>query len=185
MEYVDRHLSSSNRGANLEEEEWSVISIDGRGSLGTFLTIANTLGVSYGAILDYDSLMEISTSINGASRGRQTRTSSAFQSLQRANLLSTEEREVLEEFEPKIANSHEAWWYSPECLEKLWGIARSHHIFTWKTDLEGALRSHTTREQSKPLRALDAVVEMAKKDSLPVEFGDMVSFITERVKGSR
>ena len=57
VEDIDRHLSLKGKGADLEANEWQVISIGGKYSFNTFATLAQTLKIPFVSIMDYDALM--------------------------------------------------------------------------------------------------------------------------------
>ena len=68
-----------NEGAELGENEWSVIDIGGKKSLSQFLILSRTLGIPRVVVMDYDALMHRDSRIK--LNGRKLKTSSLVYSL--------------------------------------------------------------------------------------------------------
>jgi len=175
VEHVDRYLSVKNEGAELDENEWSVIDIGGKRSLSQFLVLSRTLGVPCVAIMDYDSLMDRDSKIKV--NRRELKTSSIVNSLWHScNLNDRLSQKIVSIEVPESA------WYDQSHLEDLRTLCMEHDIFVFSTDLEGVMQSQITGKDSKPLKALDKIVELTSQDSIPSEFYEMCKFLSTHMR---
>ncbi len=170
VEQIDRYLSVKNKGANIDESEWSVIDIGGKKSLPSFMTLSNMLGVPNVSIMDYDALMRREHTIR--LNCREVKTSSIVFALWRTDKL-------------KNGLSHKALssevpdseWYEHSLLEDLRTLGLQHGIFVFSTDLEGVIQSPKTDKIRKPLKALERILELINRDNVPSEFYEMCEFL--------
>jgi hypothetical protein len=79
----------------------------------------------------------------------------------------------------EIPNSE---WYDNSHLEGFRRLSRENGIFVFSTDLEGVMQSSSTCRESKPLKALERILELIKKQNIPSEFCEMCDFLKERTK---
>jgi len=170
VEQIDRYLSTKNEGPHIDENEWSVIVIGGKKSLHSFMTLTRMLGVPNVAIMDYDALMHREHTIK--LKGRKMKTSSIVFALWCTNNLNKWLNH--EALSPETPDSE---WYEPSLLEDMRSLSCEHDIFVFSTDLEGVMQSPKTDKKSKPLKALESVLELINQDNIPLEFYDMCEFL--------
>jgi energy-coupling factor transporter ATP-binding protein EcfA2 len=170
VEQTDRYLSIKNEGANIGENEWSVIDIGGKKNLPLFMTLSRMLGVKNISIMDYDALMRREHSIK--LDGRELKTSSIISALWRQHKL---ENCVIQEALSSEATDSE--WHEPSLLEKMRTLCLENDIFVFSTDLEGVIQSPKTDKRKKPLKALERILELISQDSIPQEFYEMSKFL--------
>ncbi len=60
-------------------------------------------------------------------------------------------------------------------------MAKKHKIFVFQKDLEGSLQNKVTKKDSKPLKALEVVMEQIRNNKLSGEFYDLGAFLKEHV----
>jgi len=168
VEQIDRYLSAKNEGANIDENEWSVIDIGGKKSLHSFMNLSRMLGVQNVAVMDYDALMSRDCTIR--LDGRKVKTSSVASALWRTGNL--EKWLNYKALSPELLDSK---WY--ELLVDLRALCLEHRIFVFSTDLEGVMQSPKTAKKRKPLKALQRILELIKQGSIPSEFYEMCRFL--------
>lgn len=170
IEHVDRYLSAKNEGAEIDENEWSVLDVGGKKSLSQFLILSRTLGIPRVAIMDYDALMRRDSKIK--LNRRKLKTSSIVNSLWNSrNLNDRLSRKIVSIEVPKSA------WYDQSHLGDLRTLCMEHDIFIFSADLEGVMQTQKTRKGGKPLRALEKVLKLISRDSIPQEFYEMCKFL--------
>ena len=175
IEQLDKHLSLRKQGANIETNEWAVIPIGRKHSLGAFIELSRKLGIPYAAILDYASLMVCDETIKIESR--EIKICPVLSSLYQNNILKPSEIEFLRKVEPSI-RQHE---YSSEYFSTLFQIAYDHAIFILSSDLENLLQRLISYYAIKPLHVLDAVLERIAMGVIPKEFVGMAEFLKNRI----
>ena len=180
VEMSDERLSSSGEGANLDSEEWAVISVGGKDHLGLYLSLADTLDVECLTVADYDTLMRCERLFE--LKNAKVRASTLFVALHNTNKLSAEELSYLSNIQSDQTKSNGNYWYAQSRLEELNQIAKNHGVFVFQKDLEGALQSPTTARTQKPLRAMETVADMISKDTIPTEIRSMISFLREKTR---
>ena len=82
----------------------------------------------------------------------------------------------------QVSTGHK--WYSDSDLPKLRELAIIHRIFVFQKDLEGALQTELTKKQSKPLKDLEAVVELIESEKLQEKFDELGRFFIRSVPSS-
>lgn len=173
LELLDSYLSRKGQGVGLEEAEWSVIDMGGKGSLAIFLSLAQKLGVSRLAIVDRDALMQKEQHNTIKINGLKLRTSSVlFALLQQEDQRST----IIKEIDHNILQSNGLDRYDSSIFEDLRGQAAKHGIFVLPKDLEGLLNA--------PKKAIvDKVLEIINEGKdVSEEFREMCRFISEQIK---
>lgn len=179
VEKIDKHLSLQGKGANLEDNEWVVTDVGGKGSIGKFISFCQRLEVPYKVIVDYDALMECDAKIN--MEHGELKTSRIFLSLHKNGLLEPREIDNLKKLEStlitKDQNKNSRSWYPEQCFPELLKIVREHRIFVFEKDLEGALQNSRTNRECKPLHALSRIEELIESDRIPEEFLSMETFL--------
>jgi len=95
VEQIDRYLSTKNEGANIDENEWSIIDIGGKNSLSKYIELSRMMDIPNVAIMDHDALEELralynenqffvfSTDLEGALQAQETKTRKPLKALQR------------------------------------------------------------------------------------------------------
>jgi len=174
VEEIDRYLSTKKRGANIDESEWPVISIGGKKSLPSFMTLSRMLGVDNLAILDYDALMrrDCTARING----RKVKTSLIFFELCRTDKLKNWPSQ-----EDLSSEALENEWYENSHLVNFRTLALKHGIFVFSKDLEGVMQSPRTDKRRKPLKALERILDLINQDKVPSEFYEMCEFLRNHI----
>ncbi len=172
LEHIDRYLSMKKKGAEFDENEWSVIDIGGKKSLSQFLILSRTLGIPRVAVTDYDALMHRDSRIE--LNGNNLKTSSIIYSLWHSSNLSERLSRKI-----KAIEIPESKWYDQSHLEDLNTLCMEHDIFVFSTDLEGVIQSQKTSKRGKPLKALEKVLKLISQDSIPSEFYEVCKFLSE------
>ncbi len=175
IEKLDKQLSLREQGANIETNEWAVIPIGRKHSLGAFINLSRKLGIPYTAILDYDSLMVCDETIKIESC--ETKTSPVLSNLYQNDILTPSEIEFLRKIEPSMGQ-HE---YPSAYFSTLFQIATDHDIFILSSDTEDLLRSLLSYYTIRPLHVLDAVLERIALGVIPKEFVIMAEFLKKRI----
>jgi len=170
VEQIDRYLSAKNKGANINESEWSVIDIGGKKSLPSFMTLSRLLGVPNVSIMDYDALMHREHVIK--LNGRKVKTSSIIYALWRTDKLKNWQSHKA--LSSEVSDSE---WYEHSLLEDLKALSLEHDIFVFSTDLEGVIQSPKTDKKRKSLKALERILELINKHNIPSEFYEMCEFL--------
>jgi predicted ATP-dependent endonuclease of OLD family len=167
VEKIDKHLSLQGKGANLEDNEWVVTDVGGKGSIGKFISFCQRLEVPYKVIVDYDALMECDAKIN--TEHGEFKTSRIFLALHKNGLLEPREIDNLKKLEStlitKDQNKNSRSWYPEQCFSDLLKIAKKYRIFVFEKDLEGALQNSRTNRESKPLHALNKIEELIENNA--------------------
>lgn len=175
IEKLDRHLSLNNNGANIEDNEWTIIAMGGKDNLGTFIKLTKILEVPYVAVMDYDALMCCDKSIN--IQNNKIKTSAIFHSLHLAGILGSSEID-LKDLEKSIIQCNGQSWYDQDCFNTLADIAKNtYNIFVFPRSLEEILQTSVERKDSKPLHALDIICEKIANNSIPKELYSVMDFI--------
>jgi predicted ATP-dependent endonuclease of OLD family len=167
VEQVDRYLSSKKIGANLDENEWPILDIDGKKNLRSYMALCKMLGVKAIAILDIDALMHIEHEVE--INGKKVKTSTVFSTLLR------EEGEYISDIEVLVEKDSD--WYSTDKLELMRNFALKRGIFVFTKDLEGVLESKNTDKRKKPLKAIEKIIELIEEDRVPLEFRELGIFL--------
>ncbi len=175
IEQVDRFLSAKEKGANIDENEWSILDIGGKKSLPSFILVCRMLGVPSIAILDYDALMHKDCSIKLS--GRKIITSATFFALQLTDPLESSKSNA-----DLLSEASNGEWYANSYLENLKNLTLSHRIFVFSSDLEGVMQLPRTGKEKKPLKALERILELISQDKIPSEFYSMCDFLKNAVK---
>jgi predicted ATP-dependent endonuclease of OLD family len=170
VEQTDRYLSMKNEGANIDESEWSVISIGSKDNLQLFLTLSRMLGIQNVAIMDYSALMRRDRSIK--LNGRKVKTSSIISTLWRQQKL--ENCVIQEALSTETTDSE---WHESSLLKKLRTLCLENDVFVFSKDLEGVIQSPETGERNKPLKALKRILELISQNKIPKEFYEMSEFL--------
>ncbi len=174
LELLDSYLSREGQGVGLEEAEWSVIDMGGKGSLAMFLSLADKLGVNCLAIVDRDALMQKEQHNTVKINGHTVRTSSVlFALLQQEELRSM----IVKEIGHKILESDRTSnQYDSSTFENLRDLARKHGMFVLSKDLEGLLNA--------PKKGVvDKVLEITNEGKdVPEEFREMCRFLSEQIR---
>ncbi len=89
------------------------------------------------------------------------------------------DRTTVENLLSKIPNGE---WYENSYLESFKGLSRKNGIFVFSTDLEGAMQSSTTRKESKPLKAIERILELIDNNSIPPEFLEVRDFLKKHTQ---
>lgn len=170
IQEVDRHLTLEGKGADLENNEWQVLETGGKGGLQQFIVLVKLLKIPYVALADYDSLMKIERS-RIDSNGKSIKTSAVFSGI--AQDLTEKEKALLSKLEARITshtiNGNKESWYSNDIIKTLSNLSLRHNVFTLTTDLEGTLRNPVTRNESKPLKAIEWTNKITDAKSIPNE----------------
>ena len=178
VEQIDKFLSLKDKGANLQENEWAVLDINGKKSLSIYIKLCRLIGLDNLAILDYDALMCKDSSITIGDK--KIVTSAIFAALQNTDQLENPSSvsQILSNGKSVMIDKGKSKtiWYDNSILEELEKIALSKNIFVFSHDLEGIMRSPVGGKDSKPLKALEKVLEMVKDNTVPSEFYNMVDF---------
>ena len=169
IEQVDRHLSVRHEVASLDESEWSVIDIGGKKSLPRFMTVSRMLGVSCVAILDYDALMCRDSKIE--INGRVLKTSCIVWAFWKTHLLKDKLPKKI-----TLIDVPKNEWYDQSHLEELRTQCIGKGIFIFSTDLEGVMQTHLTKNNRKLLKALERIIKLIDKKTIPSEFKEVSEF---------
>lgn len=170
VEHVDRYLSAKNEGAEIDENEWSVMDIGGKNSLPQFMILSRLLGVPRVVIMDYDALMHRDSKIK--LNKLELKTSSIVYSLWHSCDLNDRLSKKIDSIEvPKSV------WYDQSHLENLRTLCMEHDIYVFSADLEGVMQTRKTGKRSKPLKALEKILKLISEDSVPPEFYEMCKFL--------
>jgi len=170
VEQVDRYLSNKNKGANIDENEWSIIDIGGKKSLSKFIILSRMMGIPNVAVMDYDALMCKDSKIK--LNEREVKTSSIVYSLFCTGSMS--KGLISKVSSPNVLESE---WYDLSQLEELRALCNENHIFVFSTDLEGVIQSQVTRKTQKPLKALQRIIKLIDRDNIHSEFYEMCKFL--------
>lgn len=193
IEKVDQFFTeNTNEGANLEENEWAVIEIGGKKSAPTYIKLAQKLELPYFVIFDYDALMHCDYKIEKGNQ--QIRTSlipfiieqtSSLTKEELADLMSLEkEIEKIEVQKENRSKPHKQFWYQISAITRLRNLAKSYNIFVFRKDIEGAMQSPVTKNDSKPLRALDRVNQLINENTIPPEFNELEVLLKQTIKNA-
>ncbi|MCW4005915.1 MAG: AAA family ATPase [Candidatus Bathyarchaeota archaeon] len=178
VEQVDRHLSAKGKGANIDENEWPIISMNTKHNLPAYMLLSQKLDVPSVAVLDYDALMHVEkTKIR--TKEFEESTSTVMYTLWHTGKLTNPES--YKGFSSKIGDNG---CYSEAYHEEFKELANKNGIFVFPKDLEGVMQYHATNRKSKPLKALEKAIEFIKSDEIPTEFIEMCSFIKENMKAT-
>jgi AAA15 family ATPase/GTPase len=178
IEKLDKSLSLLEQGANIETNEWAVIPIGRKSSLGAFIKLSKKLGIPCAAILDYDSLMVCDETIKIESS--EIKASPVLSSLYQNKILTPSEIEFLQKIEPSVGQEE----YPSDYFNALFQIAKDHDIFVLSSDLEDLLSTLISYYSIKPLHILDAVLERIAMGVIPKEFVPMTEFLRKQVTGT-
>jgi predicted ATP-dependent endonuclease of OLD family len=174
VEQIDRYLSTKKKGAEIDENEWPIVDISGKKNLALYMRLSQTFDVPSLAILDLDALMHIEHKIK--SNGWEARTSTipfALWYTKKLNLLTAKDL---------FSEAPDGDWYENSYAKTLMNISNKNGIYVFSNDLEGVMQSPTTSKESKPLKAVERILELIGNDSLPPEFFKMCDFLKERTK---
>lgn len=177
VEQIDRHLSANGKGADVDESEWPIINMGNKHNLPLYMMLSQMLGVPSLAILDLDALMHIEKN-KIRSNDWEAKTSVvlfALWHIGKLNLITA--KDLLSEIPDRE-------WYENSRLESFRRLSRENGIFVFSTDLEGVMQSSTTSRESKPLKALERILELIGNNNIPSEFLEMCDFLRERTKES-
>lgn len=173
LELLDTYLSRKGQGVGIEEAEWSVIDMGGKGSLAMFLSLTDKLGVNRLAIVDRDALMQKEQHNIVKINGHKLRASSVLFAL----LQHEEERSmILKEIDPKIlVDDMDDDEYDSAGFDDLRGQAAKHGIFVLSKDLEELL--------DVPKKDIvDKILEITNEGrDVSEEFKEMCRFLSEQV----
>jgi energy-coupling factor transporter ATP-binding protein EcfA2 len=175
VEQIDKFLSTRDKGARLDENEWSLLDIGGKKSLSAFIILCRTLDVRNLAVLDYDALMRKDCAIK--LNNHKVKTSAIFAALQCAGQLEDSQSNV-----DLLSEASDSEWYANSHLRTLEITAAPYGIFVFSSNLEGAMQSPKTGKKNKPLKALERILEMINTDNIPSEFYRMCDFLKNNVK---
>jgi hypothetical protein len=139
------------------------------------MALSQMLGVPRLAILDLDALMHIERN-KIKWNDREAKTSVVFSALWRIGKLNLITAQIL------LSEIPNGEWYDNSRLESFRRLSRENGIFVFSTDLEGVMQSSTTCRESKPLKALERILELIKKENIPSEFFEMCEFLKERTQ---
>jgi AAA15 family ATPase/GTPase len=173
VEQIDRFLSESNRGANLDENEWPIIDMGTKSNLASYMMLSQMLGVPSLAILDLDALMHIENNIINFG-DKKIQTSVVFFSLWRTGKLNPT---ILQSLSSEVPE-HD--WYKTTNLNSFRNLCRENGIFIFSKDLEGVMQSSASKD--KPLKALGRILELIKEKNIPSELCDMDKFLKEQTQ---
>ncbi len=191
IEKLDKYLSEKKKGPKLDENEWSIIDINGKDNLHLFLNLARLLKIPHVTIMDYDALMYCNKKIKIGSI--EAKTSVIPHHLNEAGLLTKLERQKIHQLKEHIKNisvkklhgvkgvEHVQQWYEQKYLEDLNRIARKYNFFVFIKDLENALQKPTTKKESKPLKAFEVVQKQILSDKISDELSLMMKFVNRVV----
>lgn len=191
IEKLNKHLSENDKGPKLDENEWSIIDMDGKDNLHLFSNLARLLKIPNVIIMDYDAMMHCSKKIHVT--GVEVKTSLIIHYLNNSGLLTKSELGIIQNLQkyiktipvPKIHGTkeveHKQQWYDEKCLEDLNKIVRKHNFFVFTKDLENALQKPTTKKENKPLKALDAVLKQISEHRVSSELSNMMKFVSRFV----
>ncbi len=171
VEQIDRFLSEKGKGANLDENEWSIIDMNTKSNLTSFMLLSKMLGVSCIAILDFDALMHVEN-YKIKLNGKKVQTSAVFSALWLCGKLDPITVQSLVTKNPKFDD-----WYNSSDLESFKKVCFENGVFIFSKDLEGAMQTSATRSDSKPLKALEKILERIKRNDIPPELLSMCDFI--------
>lgn len=176
IEQVERFYSSKNKGADLHQNDWYVLDMDGKHSLPTYLRLVKNLHLPYIVVMDYDALMHCDKDIKINSKSIPA--SAIPRGLFLIGLLDENQIDKIKE----LGNSLEDMWYPKNKFDILDTIARLNKIFVFTRDLEGTLHHKVKTKESKPLKDLNLVLQKIEENSLPEEFEKMTEFIGKEIK---
>lgn len=175
IEQVDRFLSSKDKGACINDNDWYVLDIVGKHSLWAYLKMVTKLRLSFVSVMDYDALMYCDK--NEAIKDQNIPVSAIPRALYNVKLLSDKQIDDLIQMAKNVKDG----WYPDNEHEILNSMAKTNGIFVFTQDLEGVLQQQVKRKESKPLKDLNLVLEKITEDKLPQEFELMSKFIKERM----
>ncbi len=189
VEKIDKHLSKNGSGADLEKNDWSIIEIGGKYSLGSFIKLATHLSLPFIGIMDNDALMRCEKILK--TERSKFLTSAIPICLYSNDLLKNNTIDDLlnkekiikkySDYDERKKRNVEQSWYPEEERSFLNQIAKSNHIFVFSKDLEDALQNPLNKKQSKPLKDLNAVIEKIGENKIPTEFYSMTEFIRKNM----
>jgi predicted ATP-dependent endonuclease of OLD family len=179
LEKLDESLAKSGKSADLSSKEWSVVEVGGKSSFPTFFKLCKVLGIPMVAVADYDALMQLDKRTSAA-EGKLSQTSPILLALYLTQELTSEETLLVNENGPNVLLSENGTkWYDPSCLEIFLKIARSNRIFVFTKDLEGALQTHLTKKDMKPLKALDEISVRIQDGKFSDELNNLGGFLKQ------
>jgi energy-coupling factor transporter ATP-binding protein EcfA2 len=175
VEQIDRFLSAKEKGANLDENEWSVLDIDGKPNLPLFIKLFCMLDIPSLAVLDDDALMCKDHTIELISR--EIKTSVIFFALQRTGQLEGSQSNA-----DLLSEAPNSQCYTKAHFEDLKTLSSSKGIFVFSSDLEGVMQLPKTSNKRKPMQALERILELISQDKIPSEFYSMCDFLRKKIK---
>lgn len=179
LEKLEESLAKSGKSADLSSKEWSVVEVGGKSSFPTFFKLCKVLGIPMVAVADYDALMQLDKRTS-ATEGKLSQTSPILLALYLTRELKTQETQVVNENAPNVILAENGTkWYDPSCLEIFLKIAKSNRIFVFTKDLEGALQTHLTKKDKKPLKALDEISVRIQDGKFSDELNNLGGFLKQ------
>ncbi len=184
LQLLDKHLSDKGIGANLEDKEWMIISIDGKKSLSKFINAMQLLSIPWLAVCDEDAMMNIEESINDDNK--KIDTSVIFLALNAAGVLQQPDINSLREKRKNIKENiddkqNKKRYYHDSEFDTLFKIAKKYKIYVLKGNLEDNT-AVSKENKRKPLKNLEAIETYIKQDNIPCTLKNVIEFIAKEIK---
>ena len=168
IEILDRYLREN--GANLQNDNWSVIHIGGKSGFPFFIELGLKLKLNFKILTDSDGVMDLN--YRGATTDPSKRIPQIFTYLDKNGVLTSKDKKQLLTFE-RVNGS-----FLKEKFQEITGIAKKYGVFALPTKLEDVLNKSNTSRKVKS--ALEAAEDLIKRgDKVPIDIMNFFTYLKE------